>query len=246
MSPEFTNGFAVLLIMTGGWLAARILQRIGIVDLLWTYCLWQTVAILYLTGPRSAAATGLFLLLSLWALRLGLLLAWRLRHLGPDRRYQALATLWGQGIGSRMLSMFLGQGLLAIVIASCFAPSLRGNQSWMPALGSCLVFIGVIGISIADYQLARFKASGATGICRTGLWRHARHPNYFFELVIWAGFGAYAGAGGIAAALIIAVCVCALTGIPPKTRLGRQRHGDAYTAYEAETNLLLHCKRSLS
>jgi steroid 5-alpha reductase family enzyme len=246
MTAFYANALVVALIMLAGWMVARRLQRIGLVDLLWTWCVWQTAAVHYFCGVRTAIASGLFLLISLWALRLGGLLAWRLRHLGPDRRYQALAGLLGESIGPRVLSVFLAQGLLALVIATCFSAFFASGESALPVVGASLAVLGLIGITIADYQLARFKASGDSGLCRVGLWRHARHPNYFFELLIWAGFAAYAGPGGIAAGLIIAICVCALTGIPPKTRLGRKRYGDAYTAYEAETNLLLPCKWSLS
>jgi steroid 5-alpha reductase family enzyme len=250
MTPVYSNAFAVLSLMALGWILARRWQRIGIVDLLWTWSVWQTACVLYLCGARTAEATGLFALISIWAGRLGLLLAWRLRRLRPDRRYQSLEQHWGEGIGARMLSMFLGQGLFAIVVASCFGSMLSAaGDAWHPLPGTMLVIAGLVGVILADCQLARFKARDNSGICREGLWRHARHPNYFFELIVWAGLAAYAGMGGILAALLIAVCICAFTGIPPKARLGRLQHGPAYDAYESETNLLFPwklspCKRS--
>jgi len=26
------------------------------------------------------------------------------------------------------------------------------------------------------------------GICKEGLWSKSRHPNYFFDLMVWIGF----------------------------------------------------------
>lgn len=47
--------------------------------------------------------------------------------------------------------------------------------------------VSVLGESLADLQLERFKADSANRgkVCRRGLWRHSRHPNYFFECLQW-------------------------------------------------------------
>ncbi len=42
---------------------------------------------------------------------------------------------------------------------------------------------------IADIQMHRFRASGQGGFIRTGLWKHARHPNYLGEILMWWGIG---------------------------------------------------------
>lgn len=45
--------------------------------------------------------------------------------------------------------------------------------------------------SLADLQKARYLRSsasgGATRTCDVGLWRYSRHPNYFFEWLVWHG-----------------------------------------------------------
>ena len=58
----------------------------------------------------------------------------------------------------------------------------------------CLVFIALsiasaIFQGIADIQMHRFRASGAGGFIRTGLWKHSRHPNYACEILMWWGIG---------------------------------------------------------
>ena len=39
---------------------------------------------------------------------------------------------------------------------------------------------------------------GGTSVCRTGLWRHSRHPNYFGEVAFWTGCWLQAVALGVA------------------------------------------------
>ena len=43
------------------------------------------------------------------------------------------------------------------------------------------------GECVADKQLSGFKAnkSNARKVCRNGLWKYSRHPNYFFEWIHW-------------------------------------------------------------
>ena len=47
-----------------------------------------------------------------------------------------------------------------------------------------------LGRYTADLQLTRFKAdpSNKGKVLDTGLWRYSRHPNYFGECCVWAGF----------------------------------------------------------
>jgi steroid 5-alpha reductase family enzyme len=62
----------------------------------------------------------------------------------------------------------------------------------MLAMG--LAAVAIVGEYLADSQLARFKHDpenkGKT--CQIGLWHYSRHPNYFFQWLLWVAIALYA------------------------------------------------------
>ena len=100
---------------------------------------------------------------------------------------------------------------------------------------------------IADVQLDRFRqrSAGKGGICRTGLWRYSRHPNYFFEFLIWVSYSIFAlssatGVMDFLALLIVPITaywfLVHFTGIPITELASLQRRGQDYADYCDETN----------
>ena len=58
-------------------------------------------------------------------------------------------------------------------------------------LGLIIWITGFVGVSLADKQLRMFKQKHRDSrkeVCNTGLWKYSRHPNYFFEWVLWLGY----------------------------------------------------------
>ena len=57
--------------------------------------------------------------------------------------------------------------------------------------GIVLCLIGILGEALADHQLQRHKDKRQknNSVFREGLFKNARHPNLFFELVFWFGIG---------------------------------------------------------
>jgi len=51
--------------------------------------------------------------------------------------------------------------------------------------------LSLAGETIADMQLYYFKKSKQKDVCRLGLWRVSRHPNYFFEWLIWVSLAIF-------------------------------------------------------
>ena len=60
--------------------------------------------------------------------------------------------------------------------------------------GAALWLLAISGEALADAQLARFKRdpSNKGKVCNVGLWHYSRHPNYFFEWLIWVSFLVFA------------------------------------------------------
>jgi steroid 5-alpha reductase family enzyme len=80
------------------------------------------------------------------------------------------------------------------VVYLCVLPAVTAIAEETAFKPLCLVFIALsiasaIFQGIADIQMHRFRASGAGGFIRTGLWKHSRHPNYACEILMWWGIG---------------------------------------------------------
>jgi len=59
-------------------------------------------------------------------------------------------------------------------------------------LGLAVFLVSIIFESVADWQKLNFlksmKIQGLKNqVCDIGLWRYTRHPNYFFEWMVWNG-----------------------------------------------------------
>jgi steroid 5-alpha reductase family enzyme len=111
--------------------------------------------------------------------------------------------------------------------------------------GLVLFALAWSGESLADAQLARFKAYPANRgrVADVGLWAWSRHPNYFFEWLTWSAFAPLAlspgypeGAWSLAAPILMFVLLNYVSGVPPLERAMRESRGAAFDAYAARTS----------
>ena len=185
-------------------------------------------------------------LAAVWALRLGsyLLLDRVSAGTGEDGRYRALRDHWGSRAPRNFLFLYLGQAVVAALFITPIAAAMRGGplDIWAAA-GVGVWLAAVIGESIADRQLARFRADPATrgAVCRVGLWNYSRHPNYFFEWVHWWAYVLIGHAApltllGPAAMLLF---LFRITGIPYTERQALKSRGDEYRAYQRTTSVFV-------
>ena len=103
--------------------------------------------------------------------------------------------------------------------------------------------------SVADAQMRAFKARMAShpdraqAICEDGLWRHSRHPNYFFECVHWLAYlplaiGAPHGWVTLLAPLVMAFLPTKLSGMPLlEKEMAARKPG--YAEYMRSTSALI-------
>ena len=236
-------------LMVVAWLVARRIRNNGIVDVAWaasfSILVGVYVAVAGTGGPRTWLLVALVLA---WSARLTVYLYRRVASLHPveDTRYQDLRQDWAAHLNVRFFVFFQAQALAAVAFSLPHAIAAVDDTTPLGPihlLAAAITSAGVVGESLADYQLARFKSDprhrGA--ICREGLWRYSRHPNYFFEWVVWCGFALYAlpsplGMLGLAAPALMLYTLLRVTGIPATEAAAVKRRGDAYREYQRTTS----------
>jgi steroid 5-alpha reductase family enzyme len=235
-------------VMVGLWLLQRRTGNAGVVDVGWA-AVTGALAVLY--GALGDGELPRRLLLAVLGAAWGWRLAW---HLGRDRvwkqpeegRYVTLRRQWSPHADRAFFFFYQMQALAAVALSLPFALAAQATAAF-PAPSDlaalALVVVGVAGETIADRQLLAFKRDPASRgrTCRAGLWRYSRHPNYFFEWILWCGFGALAfaapwGWAGLAAPLLILYFVVFVTGIPPTEAQALASRGEDYRAYQRTTS----------
>jgi len=254
MPTEFINAFwpacvfAALLMLFIWWLALR-LNNLGIVDIAWSYA-FAPVAIFF-----AATAHGNFVrrwlmagMVLLWSLRLGTHLFIRVtsQHPKEDVRYAEMRARWKNSLKIQVLIFFELQavliGLLSVpFLVVCLNP--RPGLSWWEHAGMALWLIALAGEGLADAQLHKFKANPANHgqVCRAGLWNYSRHPNYFFEWLVWVAFFVFAlgsplGCTTVYCPALMLFFLLRVTGIPLTEKLAVSTKGEAYRDYQRTTS----------
>ena len=144
--------------------------------------------ILNIRGIEELNNTGIILVLfiSVWALRLGLFLFFRIHKDGNDRRFNELKIDF-----FKFLRTWTLQGLWVFLTASCAIIVLCSNvisdQILFLIIGSLFWFVGFSIEVIADMQKRQFKKEHKEGFITSGLWSYSRHPNYLGEILLWSG-----------------------------------------------------------
>ncbi len=239
------------LLMVGAWLLQRRTLNAGIVDVAWTFEVGILAAFFSIVGPGwipRRAAIGAAM--ALWSLRLGLyLLRDRVVGQNEDGRYATLRRDWGSNAQARFFWFFQAQALAALFFAAPpFLASHNAQSTFHPLelTAMAIWIVGFVGESIADRQLARFKAKPANRgrTCQVGLWRFSRHPNYFFEWTMWLAYAGYALASpwGSVALLCPAVMLFLLfkvTGIPATEAQAIRSRGAEYLRYQQTTSVFV-------
>jgi len=85
---------------------------------------------------------------------------------------------------------------------------------------------------------AAVRPANRGAVCRSGLWKYSRHPNYFFEWVHWWVYVLIGRAAPLTllGPLAMLLFLFRVTGIPYTERQAVKTRGDAYRAYQASTS----------
>jgi steroid 5-alpha reductase family enzyme len=210
----------------GAWALQLRTRNAGLVDPIWAFTL-GLIAVAYAVLGTAPAETrwALGLMGGLWGARLGAHLWARNAGKPEDFRYAQFRARWGARADFNMFWFFQFQNVFTLLLsASAFlAVAFReaNPPAWAFALAGATWLLAVAGEGLADRQMERFRANPANRgqVCRDGLWKYSRHPNYFFECVHWLAYlplawGAAWGWVALAAPLVMAALLLKLSGVP--------------------------------
>jgi steroid 5-alpha reductase family enzyme len=169
----------------------------------------------------------------------------RARKRVEDGRYAALRARWGPKAPRNFFVLFQVQAALDAVLSLPFLLACWNDTPWS-ALDTGAVAVGIVGVvgeSLADRQLAHFKVEPANRgrTCRAGLWRFSRHPNYFFQWLLWCAYAALAqgatlGWLGLVGPIAMLLLILFVSGIPPTEAQALRSRGDDYRDYQRTTS----------
>lgn len=236
-------GFAAL------YAAAKRLDNYGIVDVAWAAG-FAPIAWFYgfCGGGSSLRRTLVVIMVTGWSLRLAGHLGRRVRRHHPveDGRYQRLRQEWAGAFSRKMFLFFQAQAVSLVLLswpflAACANPA---PQLTILELGAvALWFVAVAGEATADAQLDAFKRDPANAgrVCAVGLWRYSRHPNYFFEWLVWVAYALFALAApwgwlGLGCPVVMLTLLLKVTGVSLTDEQLERSKGEAFRAYRRRTS----------
>jgi len=230
------------------FLYERAVRDASIVDVGWSGSIGLLIVYYALFSEAPLARVLLISTMgAVWSVRLTIYLFFnRIHGKEEDGRYRNLRNKWGDRAGVFFFLFFQAQALLAVLFSFPFLFILTDTS---PALA---IFewiaipvwaIAILGETIADWQLAKFRSdpSNKGKVCRIGLWRYSRHPNYFFEWLHWwtyalIGIGHWWGWVNLLVLLVMTFFLFKMTGIPATEEQVLRSRGEAYKRYQETTN----------
>lgn len=124
----------------------------------------------------------------------------------------------------QVFTLFVFQGVLITILSIPFALM---NQNLLPFFSTyemygLLIWMGgIVGKSVADIQLNHFNQSPENRgrVCEQGLWKYSRHPNDYFEWIVWMGYSIMAlsspwGWLGLISPILMLYLLLKVSGVP--------------------------------
>ncbi len=234
------------------YLLARRLNNYGIVDIVWSYAFAGLALFYAFFGPGWLVRKALIATMAtLWSLRLGTHLYRRVmsHHPVEDGRYVQLRQDWAGNFATKMFGFFQLQAASVVLLGVAFfvvclnpAPQIHPLEIG----GVVLWLLALTGESLADAQLAAFKRDPTSKgrVCDVGLWHYSRHPNYFFEWLIWVAYFLFAlgspyGWVAVIGPASMLYLLLRVTGIPLTEQQSLRSKGDAYRRYQQTTSAFI-------
>lgn len=250
---------AVSAALTLLFLFSKLIKNAGIVDVFWAAS-FGVISLVFAAASPGLLERKVALLIAVlpWSLRMTihLLVRFLKEHPHEDKRYASLREQWGQRADLMMYLVFLFQGVLITILSAPFLLVAANTNSGIGAaeiLGVSICLTGTVGEAIADEQLRKFKdnSDNKGKVCSYGLWNYSRHPNYFFEFIVWVGFYVLAasspfGLFTIYCPLLMLYLLTQMTGIKISEEQSLKSRGEAYRNYQQTTSAFFPWRKKTS
>ncbi len=263
-----------LIFVCFAWIPAYLTQRMSYVDIAWPWGLVAIGLLVLIFGEgywlRKSIVAGMYLFSGL-RMGVGALILWKKGHLNQELpRYQFQRKRWKKmGFTNDAFSIqyeIMIQGLANMSFLSLPALLHFNNTATsfnaLEIIGFVLYLLFVSLEHLADMQKQKFlrqarKENKKRQVCKIGLWRYSRHPNYFFEWMVWNAmllstlvvlYQSYLHQGGlywigVGAALLYTsrlmyTTLVYYTGVIPSEYYSMQKRPD-YKAYQNQTAMFI-------
>lgn len=237
------------IVMAIAWVHAIVIKNTSYVDVLWGYGVGILGFIYLVFESETCDPTRLALLKALlltWSIRLGTHLLTRCWGKPEDARYAYLRAAMGGKAQLGFFVFFQVQAFWVVLFASPFLILVKNPNpiNSLDHIGLIIWLTGFAGLHLADKQLKLFKQTpGRTraDVCKTGLWKFSRHPNYFFEWILWIGYillgwQAPSGVWLLLLPIILYIFLSKITGVPFVEARKLEASGEEYKTYIKQTN----------
>jgi steroid 5-alpha reductase family enzyme len=213
-----------------------------------TYISVITLAVLLRKGVDGRSSL-LWALVVIWAIRLGVFLFGRIKKAGKDDRFDELKPSF-----IRFLNVWTIQGLwVTFTLAAALVAITTTHRKAFDLFAWVGFLVWAYGFAfevIADAQKSRFRANpdNKGKFIQTGLWSRSRHPNYFGEIMLWAGVAIIAlpvlqGWQWVAmiSPVFVTLLLTQISGVPLLEKKADEKWGgqEDYETYKKSTPVLI-------
>jgi steroid 5-alpha reductase family enzyme len=238
-----------------GWILSLARDNVTHVNSMWSLFIGMSAytyaLFFYNLHPRTLLV---LVLVTLWALRLSMYLAWRDWSTHEDRRYASMRKKHQPYFWFTSIYIIFGLHAITAWIVSLplfSAISTPTPLNFLDYIGALIIVFGLFWEGVADGQLATFKSKPENQhkVLCDGLWQYCRHPNYFGECCVWWGFYLIALAAGawwsITSPILVTFLLIKVRGIAVLEKDICNKHPD-YAHYIKTTNSFLPKRRKVN
>lgn len=179
--------FATLLI----FIFSLIFNNASMYDPYWSVAPIVIITSFFINNEYSASSLLIFLVVSLWGVRLTLNWAYTFGNLTwQDWRYRDLKEKTGKLYF--FVNLFGIHLFPTIVVYFALLPALfvikeNIELSIYGIIGAVVSILAVFIQGLSDLEMHQFRKQKTGKLIDVGLWKYSRHPNYLGEILMWVG-----------------------------------------------------------